>query len=70
MAGIIVIFVLNDKKFSSHMAQISEKINSTNHKIYFNDEMINNIFNFCSKNYQKQHQFHMPNQPSSESVNN
>ena len=33
MSGIIVIFVLRDKKLSSHMDQISEHINISNKKI-------------------------------------
>ena len=49
MAGIIVIFVLNDKKLSSHMAQISEHINSSNHKIHSYDQMGTMIVNLSNK---------------------
>ena len=49
MAGIIVIFVLNEKKFSSHMYQISEHINYSNHKNYSHDKMRKMIVNLGSK---------------------
>ena len=39
MAGIIVLFCLNDKKLSSHMAKISKNINSSNHKIHWYYQM-------------------------------
>ena len=37
MAVFLDIFFINDKKLSSHMAQISEHINSTNQKIYLSN---------------------------------
>ena len=50
MANIIVIFfVLNEKKFSSHMYQISEHINYSNHKNYSYDKMRKMIVNLGSK---------------------
>ena len=39
MAGIIIIFVLDNKTLSLHMSQISEHINSSNHKIHSYDQM-------------------------------
>ena len=48
MSVIIVIFVLNDKKLSSHMAQISEHINSSNHKIHCYDQIRKIIVNLVS----------------------
>ena len=39
MEGIIVIFVLNDKKSPSHMSQIGEHINYKNNKINSYDQM-------------------------------
>ena len=45
----MLFFLLNDKKFSSHMAQISEHIKSLNHKIHSYDKMIKIIVNLGSK---------------------
>ena len=53
MAGIIVIFFINDTKLSSHMAQISEHINSSNHKIHSHDQMGKIIFNLRNKKCEK-----------------
>ena len=39
MAGIILIFVINYTKLSSHMAQISEHTNSSNQKNHSHDQM-------------------------------
>ena len=44
----LLFFVLNDKKLSSHMAQISEHINSLHQKIYSRDQMIKIIVNLGS----------------------
>ena len=49
MAGIIVNFVLDDKKLSSHMAQNSEDIISSNHKIHSYDQTSKIISNLGSK---------------------
>ena len=49
MKGIIVIFVLNDKKLSSHIDNISKHINSSNHKIHYHDQMRKMIFNLSIK---------------------
>ena len=49
MAGIIVIFFLNGNKLSSHMAHISEQINSLNNKINYHDKTIKMIVNLGSK---------------------
>ena len=49
MAGIIVIFFLDDNKLSSHMAQISEHINSSDQKINSYDQMRKIIVNLGSK---------------------
>ena len=49
MAGVIVIFVLNDKKLSSHMVQISEHINSSNSKIHSYYQMRKIIVNLGNK---------------------
>ena len=57
MAGIIAIFVLNDKKLSSHMAQISEHINSPNHNICSCDKIIKIIVNLDSKNFENNNNF-------------
>ena len=48
MAGIIVFF-LNDNKLLSRMAQISEHVNSSNHKIHSYDQMSKLIVNLVSK---------------------
>ena len=46
--------VLDYKKMSSHMAHISEHINSSNHKIHSYDQMrkmiVNLVFNKCEDN--------------------
>ena len=42
-------FFLNDNKLSSRMAQISEHINSSNHKIYSHDQMSKMVVNLGSK---------------------
>ena len=49
MACIIFIFVLNDKKLSSHMSYITEHINSSNHNIHSYDQMSKFIVNLSSK---------------------
>ena len=41
----LLFFVLGDKTFLSHMTQISEHINSSNHKIHSYDKMIKIIVN-------------------------
>ena len=48
MAGIIVIYFLNHKKFSSHIDHIIEHINYSNHKIYSYDQTRKMIFNLGS----------------------
>ena len=53
MAGIIVIFVINDTELSAHMSRISEHINSSNkniHSHYQMDKMIVNLSNEKFKN--------------------
>ena len=45
----LLFFVLNKKKLSSHMDQISEKFNSSNHKTHSCDQMIKMIVNLGSK---------------------
>ena len=45
MAGVTVIFILNNKKLSFHMAQITEQNNSLNHMIHSNDQRIKKIVN-------------------------
>ena len=45
MKGLIYFLVFNKKKFSSHMDQISQNINTTNHKIRFHDQMSKMILN-------------------------
>ena len=42
-------FVLNDKKISPHMVQISEHIDSSNHKIDSRDKMRKIVINLVSK---------------------
>ena len=54
MAGIIVFFVLNDKKISSNMAHISEHINHSNHRIHSYIQMEKNIVNLVSENEKQQ----------------
>ena len=49
MAGIVVIFFLNDRKLSSHLAHINEHINSSNHNIHTYYQISNIIVNLCSK---------------------
>ena len=39
MKGLIYFLVFNKKKLSSHMDQISQNVNTTNHKIHFHDQM-------------------------------
>ena len=48
MAGITVFF-LSDKTMSSHMDQISENINYSNHKIHSYDQMSKIVVNLGSK---------------------
>ena len=54
MEGIIVIFCYQDTKLSSHMDQINEHINSSNHKIYSYDQIggmiVNLVNNKCENN--------------------
>ena len=45
----VMYFSLNENKLSSHMAQISEHINSSNHKINSHDQMRKIIINLGSK---------------------
>ena len=45
MADIIVIFVLSDKTFLSHISQISEHINYSNQKIHLYYQMSKIIVN-------------------------
>ena len=47
--NILDFFVLNDTKLSSHMAQISEQINSSNNKIHSYYQVIKMIVNLVSK---------------------
>ena len=49
MAGKIDIFVINDKKLSSQMAQISEHINSSNQKMHSYYNMGNVTVNWSNK---------------------
>ena len=67
MEGIIVIFVLNDSKLSSHMFHISQYINSSNKKIHSYDQMNNMIIdlgsNKCENNNKSTRQLnHLQNQ--------
>ena len=52
MAGIIVIIVLNNKKLSSHISQISGHINSLNHKFHSYDQTRKMIFNSGIKKFE------------------
>ena len=55
-------FFINDKKLSSHMAQISEHINSSNHNIHYYDQMgkmIINLGNIKCKNNNNNSKFHI-----------
>ena len=75
MAGIIVIFVLNDKKLSSHMAQINEHVNSSNHIIHSYDQMSKIIVNLGSKKYENRNDptcqlYHLQNLSLLSIVNN
>ena len=45
----LLFFVINDTKQSSHMDQISEHINSSNHKIHSYDQMGTMIVNLSNK---------------------
>ena len=45
----MLFFVPNNKKLSSHMDQISEHINYSNHKINSHDQMIKMIVNLDIK---------------------
>ena len=45
----LLFFVINDKKLSSSMAQISEHINSSNHKIHSYDQVGKMIVNLSNK---------------------
>ena len=49
MAVLLLLFVLNDKKLSPEMDQISLNINSTNRNIYSYDQKIKTIVNLGSK---------------------
>ena len=49
MSVIIVIFVINDTKLSSYIADISEHITSSNHKIYSYDQIGKMIVNLSNK---------------------
>ena len=52
MVGIIFFFFINDKKLSSHMDQISEHINFSNHKIHSYDKMSKMIVNLGSNKFE------------------
>ena len=52
MAGNIFIFLINDTKMSSHMPQISEHTNSSNHKIHSYDHMGKMIVNLSYNKYE------------------
>ena len=45
----LLFFIINDTKMSPRMAQISEHINSSNHKIYFYNHMGKMIVNLSNK---------------------
>ena len=45
MKGLIYFLVFNKEKLSSHMDQISQNINTTNHKIHSHDQMSKMIVN-------------------------
>ena len=49
MANIIVIFLIDEMKLSSNMDEISEHINSTNHKIHSYHQMGKMIVNLNKK---------------------
>ena len=49
MAGIIVIFLINDMKLSSYTDQISEHINSSNQKDHYHDQMVKMIVSLLLK---------------------
>ena len=49
MSGIIAIFLINDMKLSSYTDQISEHINSSNHKTISHDQMGKMIVNLSNK---------------------
>ena len=53
MAGLIEIFVLDDKKLSSHMYQISQHINTTNRKLHSYNQMSRKIVNLGVKKVDK-----------------
>ena len=57
MACFIVIFFLNYNKLSSHMDQISDHINSSNHKICSYDKMRRIIVNLGSKQCKNNNNF-------------
>ena len=43
-----LLFFINEKKLSSHMDQISEPINSSNHNILYHDHMVKIIVNLSN----------------------
>ena len=47
----LLFFVINDMKLLSHMYQISEKINSSNHKIHSYDNMGKMIVDLSNKKF-------------------
>ena len=49
----MLFFVRNDTKLSSHMAQISEQINSSNHKMHSHDCIGKMIVNLSNKKFKK-----------------
>ena len=57
MAGIILFFVINDKKLLSHMYQISEHINSSNYKINSYDQMGKMIVNLSNNKCENNNKF-------------
>ena len=50
-------FVINSKILSSHIYQVSQHMKSTNHHIYYCDQMIKMIVNLGSKRWYKLWQF-------------
>ena len=68
-------FVLNDKKLSSHIDQISEHINYSNQKIHSYDQMRKMIVNLGSKKYENRNDptcqlYHLQNLSLLSIVNN
>ena len=70
MSGINVIFFLNDKKLSSHMAQISEHINFSSKNIPSYDKIIRIIVNLGSKTVKNNDNSSLQTHPSKEIITN